>query len=337
MLHVLFGLSWIYILFLGIWIVVRLIFKDRWWWLEFLNSLTLYWFIPLLFITILAVISLNINLLILSLILILMPIRIIVGYYYPHRSSQNPSQNTLTVMTHNLLKDNHQTSEVIDTIFHSDAEIIAFQELTTPSSQAISTHFREVYPYQAIEPPQKTETNSWNGFISKFPISSISTLPGIWMSPPIVCRVNYRGIPITLVNIHTHPTKIGAKKTSEISKASRIRRDQILRLTDFLSHLDTPYIVMGDFNTTDQNLIYHQLTKQMNDTWLMAGKGPGFTFGLRPHTFGNQLSLPALPIPKWILRIDYIFCSKDIHTIHAYTGILDGKSDHRPIIATLYL
>jgi len=42
-------------------------------------------------------------------------------------------------------------------------------------------------------------------------------------------------------------------------------------------------------------------------------------------------------VPRWLVRIDYVFHSRDWRAVAARTGRIDRKSDHRPVIATLVL
>jgi endonuclease/exonuclease/phosphatase (EEP) superfamily protein YafD len=45
----------------------------------------------------------------------------------------------------------------------------------------------------------------------------------------------------------------------------------------------------------------------------------------------------GIDVPKWLIRIDYVFCSYDWQAIDARIGPWDGKSDHRPVIAEVAL
>ena len=44
-----------------------------------------------------------------------------------------------------------------------------------------------------------------------------------------------------------------------------------------------------------------------------------------------------MDVPRWLIRIDYVFHSRHWRAVSARNGRIDGKSDHRPVIATLVL
>jgi endonuclease/exonuclease/phosphatase (EEP) superfamily protein YafD len=99
-------------------------------------------------------------------------------------------------------------------------------------------------------------------------------------------------------------------------------------------------IIAGDFNASDLNDSHGILTEHLYDAWREAGSGLGNTFpgvsrqdtphSSRPDPFG-------IDVPKWLIRIDYIFCTYDWQPIDARIGPWDGHSDHRPVIAELAL
>ena len=75
----------------------------------------------------------------------------------------------------------------------------------------------------------------------------------------------------------------------------------------------------------------------MHDAWREAGWGFGHTFPGEPtpERGGSRPVLLGVPVPTWLVRIDYIFHSDALVTIAARVGPGDGDSDHRPVVATL--
>jgi len=67
------------------------------------------------------------------------------------------------------------------------------------------------------------------------------------------------------------------------------------------------------------------------DSFREAGWGLGHTF---PAAGGRYW---ALPYPSLLVRIDYVFHSRDWKAEAAWVGEWDGQSDHRPVIASLTL
>ena len=88
-----------------------------------------------------------------------------------------------------------------------------------------------------------------------------------------------------------------------------------------------PIILMGDFNLTDQTRHYSQITRTLTDVYREAGWGLG-------HTFPAGGFYPRVPLP--LIRIDYIFHSRELAGLEARTGDSVG-SDHIPVIARLSL
>jgi endonuclease/exonuclease/phosphatase family metal-dependent hydrolase len=94
--------------------------------------------------------------------------------------------------------------------------------------------------------------------------------------------------------------------------------------------------MVGDFNTTPYNADYALITRCMNDAWEQSGHGMGNTFpGV--NSFEREGKLLFSLIPKWLIRIDFIFHTFDITTSHAEIGVWDQNSDHRPVVARLNL
>ena len=88
-----------------------------------------------------------------------------------------------------------------------------------------------------------------------------------------------------------------------------------------LETVDTPVIVIGDFNLTDQHSSYRAITNHLRDAHTESGWGMGFTARYVP-----------LGLPLW--RIDYIFHSPQMMALRTVLGEY-GASDHRPVIAEL--
>jgi endonuclease/exonuclease/phosphatase (EEP) superfamily protein YafD len=109
-----------------------------------------------------------------------------------------------------------------------------------------------------------------------------------------------------------------------------VRNRQIEHLMTVLARETLPYIVAGDFNTSDQSLIYPRIASLMGDSFREAGFGFGTSWPVsaaQRETFGF---LPPL------VRIDYIWHSRDWVATQAAQGPPLG-SDHLALTATLAL
>lgn len=96
---------------------------------------------------------------------------------------------------------------------------------------------------------------------------------------------------------------------------------------------------MGDFNSTPHNETYASIANELTDIHWAVGNGFGFTL---PDYSQNQTP-DSPPMAQTILRfgpvarVDHIFASKHFIPIETYVAADSGRSDHRPVIATLAL
>ena len=94
-------------------------------------------------------------------------------------------------------------------------------------------------------------------------------------------------------------------------------------------------VVAGDFNLTDQTPEYRALLGTgLLDAHREAGWGFGDTFpaGRRVRIAGRQLTIP-FPL----LRLDYVWHSRELATRQARVWSSSGGSDHLPVVADLVL
>ena len=106
---------------------------------------------------------------------------------------------------------------------------------------------------------------------------------------------------------------------------TRWRRDDIHRLVDVLEQVAGPMLVVGDFNMTEYSPDYHLIRARLVDAYRAVGWGFG-------HTYPSFLSFPKpLPAPWPVVRLDYVWLSRQLEPISARLGRSDG-SDHHPVI-----
>ena len=95
------------------------------------------------------------------------------------------------------------------------------------------------------------------------------------------------------------------------------QQNQVDKILQHKNKFDSPVIISGDFNNTAFSYVYHQLSKDMNDAFLLAGSDIGTTF-----IFEN-----------YPMRIDYLLATKDLKVLD-FNTIKKTFSDHYPISAT---
>jgi endonuclease/exonuclease/phosphatase (EEP) superfamily protein YafD len=109
----------------------------------------------------------------------------------------------------------------------------------------------------------------------------------------------------------------------------RVRNTQIRRLLERLQTEEIPFIVGGDFNTSDYSLMHAEMSRTMTDSFIEAGYGLG---GSWPNSAAR--GLPSFLPP--LIRIDYIWHSDEFQAVRAVQGPRLG-SDHIPLVADLVL
>lgn len=98
------------------------------------------------------------------------------------------------------------------------------------------------------------------------------------------------------------------------------RADQAILVREHIESSPYPVVVSGDFNDPPMSYTYRTLKSELNDTFLDNGRGFGTTW------------TGAIPL----LRIDYIFASKEINNT-AFICMDSDLSDHYPIKASFQL
>ena len=96
------------------------------------------------------------------------------------------------------------------------------------------------------------------------------------------------------------------------------RLTQATQIAESLAATDGPVVVMGDLNARPGDPEIAPLTAVLDDAWMAAGDGDGFTFdAATPHA-----------------RIDYVLTSPDVAVRRAV--VLDADaSDHLPVLVDL--
>jgi endonuclease/exonuclease/phosphatase (EEP) superfamily protein YafD len=317
-----------YFVGLASWLVLRQLVGDATWWLFLLNATAFYLFVPLPLAVVIAAWQRNIPLAAGSLAAIVVFAWFWGGLFWPHERPQ-PDGPVLTVMTYNLLAPNPDPEGVVEALTASDADVITLQELSPRMAAAIERDLSGAYPYQALSPQRDT---TGLGIVSRLPFKllGVDLRAFQWIGVPMIAQVDFNGSPFVLVNAHNTS---GSALVADRERQARL-------LTDFVAKQTLPVILMGDFNALDTNESYGIVAAHMHDAWREVGSGLGNTFpgASKDVTPGSKRPrILGIDLPKWLIRIDYVFCSYDWQPISARIGPWDGHSDHRPVIAEVAL
>lgn len=313
---------------------LRLILGDQFWWLALLNNFAPYYFLPLPLLSLLAFI------LHLPRRYFLVPLIVLIGglvWLAPRLLSTGAaaaSGTTLKVITFNHWRNHPDLDAIAGWLEDEAADIVVMQQ----AYRRLSSMTEDDYPYFAFDGPR--DSGSGRVLLSRYPIAESQSIIFAPEEDRGMQRavIEVRGEPVIVYNVHlSQPQReeprfsfggLGFPFRYIAQYDESARNQQIRTLIDAVMQETEPTIVAGDFNTSDNALIYHELAAVMHDSFREAGAGLGATW---PVT--KVRGLPALPP---LLRIDYIWYRGDFRALSAALGPSHG-SDHRPVIAQLEL
>lgn len=327
------AVAWLYLGGLGGWFVANRALGDRWWWLFLINALALYLFVPLPPLLLVAAIARQRALWAGVAAASALFLFLYGGLWNPPRPGTAPPGPALTVMTYNVFGFNTCPACVVATIRDSGADLITLQELAPEVAAAIARDLAGDYPYQHLDPrPGVTGL----GTISRLPLRATGErLPGAWVGTPQILELTIEGTAVTVVN--AHPVASGPGTPEDIERSVGERRRQAQALVDFARTHPGPLLYPGDSNTADQNDAYRLLASAWRDSWREAGRGFGHTYPGTDLSGTGPYRFLGLPLPRWLIRIDYIWHSPHWRAVEARIVPWDGHSDHRPALARLIL
>lgn len=321
-----------YLLGLVGFLILRQGFGDGWWWLGFLNSFAPIWFMPLIVVVpLLGVLRsgwwrLGASLIVLA--------GVWFGAYFMPKTPNVPAGRALKVVTFNMWANNQHFDQIEKWLEQNDPDIVLLQEIPDRYAQHGVVSRIGQFPHQFVQ------NWTWGQLtLSKYPILEQKNIP-----PPsgfVFQRtvIDFEGQQVAIYNMHlSMPTQDDARLV--ISHApfyvnialkyyDTTRNQEIAFLLKTLETEPLPYIVAGDFNTSDQSMSYQLLRDKLGDTFREVGVG-----------FGGSWPRPVVDeLPAWlppIIRIDYLFHSSQWQAVSAEVGPYLG-SDHLPMIGVLAL
>jgi endonuclease/exonuclease/phosphatase (EEP) superfamily protein YafD len=320
----------IYVLALAVYLILRIVVRDGWWWLAFFNNFAPYYFAPLLILLPLALIARS-----RFSIARLLPFVVIFllwygPYWLPKSTVVAFESESLKIVTFNVQPFNRRLDEVISWLREMNADIVLLQETPPDALPLLRDSLRDTYPYNDnLYGNQLT--------LSRHEIISAEIIDVAYRR---VRRITFEidGQSLAVYNIHlpvavrTTPhfyTPIDNGFLHLFLKYDETRRNaQIRALLEHLQAESLPYIVAGDFNTSDNAVIYSEIADTMYDSFREVGIGLGASWPAETGEEGLPDFLPAL------VRIDYVWHSEEFYAVSAAAGPRLG-SDHLPLIVSL--
>ena len=325
-------LSWAYIAGFFAWLLLLTVVGERLALLFFFNSLAHLAFLPLPLPLVLALLTGNLPLLLASGLAVCVWLYLWGKPLLPRflRNRRAPDGGApFSIATYNLLWVNDDYEGIIEAIRRLDTDVVGLQEISPAHSAAIAAQLTSEYPYQVFRPAPRA---SGIALLSRLPVveSPDAIEDPYWLGAPLIAGLTVAGREVSVIVFHA----------ASVMVPSLARERQARKLIDYAAALERPVVLVGDFNATSVSPAYRILAGSLQDIWLAAGWGHGHTFpgaAWQPVPGSVRPPLPRRLIPKWLVRIDFIFVTLHWHARHARTAPHDGASDHRPVIAHLTL
>jgi vancomycin resistance protein VanJ len=325
--------SWVYLVFLALWLALHLAAGDRFGHLALVNLLAVYLFLPLPVILLASVICRRTSVVAGGLMAALIFLYLWGGLFVPRAAEASNQTPALTVMTYNVLARHNHTQPILETIRAEQPDVVFIQELNTQLAGALQQELGREYPYQVLE---AVDHPRGIGTISKYPLRDIGERSSLaWMGGPQVLEMHWQGRTITLVNFHMLAIQ-HLDSPQGLSQNFWIRAAEAQALVQIAQQHD-PAILGGDANSTPLSQAHRILSNGLTDTWRQAGFGLGHTFPGSTIPGSDRPKIFGWYVPQWLARIDYIFASREWQTTSARVARFDGVSDHRGVVATLIL
>jgi len=315
--------------FLGL----RAAFSAQLWWVAFASNFTFFAFLPLPLFLPVALWKRARRAVLLMLPLCLGGILTFGRVFLPKDIA--PAAAPLRITTFNVWIDNPRLNRVIEWLHTSAPDIVLLQEVP-PFWQDGIPDLRDLYPYAAGQP--NIEEGNAKLLLSRYPIRNVTEFSlasdDIFRQQRAVIDVNGRDIAV--YNVHLYPLKGDTPRTrapfnlySSLWNAiwsfdDRIRRGQVDALLARLADERLPYIVGGDFNFSDQTVLYERMAARLVDSYREAGWGMGWTW---PADAAEGLS-SNVPL---LVRVDYVWHSAGLRAVVARVAP-SLASDHMPLM-----
>jgi vancomycin resistance protein VanJ len=236
----------------------------------------------------------------------------------------------VSVATWNLELGFADPIRIVEGLSTAQPGLVALEELTPRHAAAIEADptLRARFPYRFLHPQIDS---SGLGLLSSYPIAGD---PVVSINPPML-TANVEvpdGRIVRVVVAHPVPANLGSASlvTRLVSYDPSIRDGQLTAIRASLDRpieAGLPVILLGDFNVTEREPGYHDLTRGLFDAQSSSGIGPAPTW--RPH------ELEWLPLA--LLRIDLVLTGGTAKPLGISVDCTPRGSDHCLVRGTVEL
>jgi len=231
---------------------------------------------------------------------------------------------SLRVMTYNIRAADYGLDGIIATLREGEADIIALQEVDklvrrtgrVDQPEKIARSLRMNYVFRKHFSYQGGKFGL--ALLSRYQIDHVERVK-VRRSNLILlkARVHTPERPVRVIVVHFHPTNpLDKDITKKENNAARLREAK--RAFEIASTHDTPFLIMGDFNSNSGSPAYGLFAEKFQDCCRVGG-------GLWEKTW---------PAKFPITRIDYIWASRHFRVLRCRT-LRSSASDHLPVVAEI--
>ena len=208
-------------------------------------------------------------------------------------------------------------------------DIAAFQEIDWLPLQRDPDLLR-LYPHFFVQPPY--DATSGMVLLSKLPIleAGVPELdPSLWERPRMLqAKLDAGGRVLNVVVVH--PAPAGRRCRLPLCYDSVLRDARLAAIRAYIEPAmlrGEAVLLVGDFNTTEREPGYWDVSRGLQDSFKAVGAGAGNTWG-----------------PRWIrdrglalLRIDYMFAGPKLRPLQIEVDCQSKSSDHCALIGKFEL
>jgi vancomycin resistance protein VanJ len=222
--------------------------------------------------------------------------------------------------------ENNRAAAILGLLRREKADVVLLQELEPAMYRFLDAGLQDVYAYRHLQRHRRRGGSL--GFFSCMPFE----ITGLWRSRPMApyavrATLELPQGPVDLYNVHLLSVGVRAMLGTGLNGNFRLREAQAATLAQEIEARELPALALGDFNMTEGNEAYAVAHRRLADAWLLAGRGPGWTWPRRlglVHKGRHSL--------RPVLRLDYCFCSPGVDPRDARVLLDDTGSDHCPIL-----
>lgn len=334
-------LCWAYVAIVTLWLILRLLFFDRLWWVALINYVAIYLFVPLPLLLAASLWKRRWRLLLGLSIPIVAFILLYGMLFVPQLPSVKPGR-PITAMSFNVMLGNQDYAPLASAIRASKADIVGLQELTPELAKPLMQELAKDYPYNTLTLVEGKEAET-EGIVSRFPIETMTVfplpgrrygmhldtkteflVPGSRLGVRAALRVDGKRIQVVSVDgVHNPTPKTPLNQIPSVAKEHYAQKAAEIELLERELRKDgDPFLLLCDCNLADTSEAYARLTTFAKDSFREVGWGLG-------HTVKVEVGMFDLPIGQ---RMDYIWHSNEFTVTEAVVGP-DGGSDHWPVVA----